>query len=219
MTKKPFLSVVVPTHEMDDRSYFFKRLLNSLWNQSYQDFEIVVTDNSEDDVIEKICDWYKTGIRYIRNPKKGMAPNTNEAIKQAKGDYIKILYMDDALAHDDVLERIVEKFKKEPEKLWLVSGANNNSNPHWTEDIHLGNNKLGSPSALAFRNKSPLLFDESLTWLLDVELYVRMYKKFGEPIIMSGKHIDIGIGLHQMTNLISEERKSSEHEYLIKKYG
>lgn len=219
MNKKPFLSVCIPTHDMDGKHYFLKRAMESLWNQTFQDFEIVVTDNSDDNAIKDICEYYLTGIRYIRNSVKGMAPNTNEAIIQSKGEIIKILYMDDALSYDEVLEKIVGRFNGEPEKSWLISGADNNANPHWTEDIHTGNNKLGSPSSLSFRNKNPLLFDESLTWLLDVDLYKRLYKRYGEPMIMHGKHIDIGIGEHQMTYIISDERKSSEYEYLNKKYG
>lgn len=215
ITNKPKLSIALPTHGMEDRDYFFRRCLDSLWRQTFQDFEIVVTDNSDDDIIKEICEYYKTGIRYYRNPDQGMAPNTNAAIKWSKGEIVKVLYMDDYLAHEDVLEMIVNKFKGG----WLISGSDNNSNPKWTEDIHLGNNKLGSPSALAFENKDPILFEESLTWLLDCDVYKRLYDRYGEPTIMHGKHIGIGEGLHQATYLISDERKGLEHKYLINKYG
>ena len=211
---KPKLSIAIPTHEMENREFFLKRCLDSLWEQTFQDFEIVITDNSDDDVLEKICEFYG-GIRYFKNLRKGMAQNTNEAIKKSKGKLIKILYLDDYLLHDEVLEMIVNKF----EKRWLICGADNNSDPHWTEDIHTGNNKLGSPSSLTIENKDPLLFDENLTWLLDVLYYKGLYERYGEPTIMAGKHIGIGEGTHQMTHLISDERKMWEQEYLMKKYG
>lgn len=214
MTTKPKLSIAIPTSNMADKEYFFQRCLDSLWNQTFQDFEVVVTDNSEDDIIEQICKDYSTGITYYRNPIKGMAPNTNEAIKRSKGELIKVLYMDDYLSHEKVLEMTVKQFKDG----WLISGANNNKNPYWTDDIHLGNNKLGSPSALTIENKNPLLFDENLTWLLDCDLYKRYYEKYGKPAVMRGEHIGIGTGPHQMTHLISNERKLSEGEYLMKKY-
>lgn len=217
ITKHPRLSVVVPTHEMEDREFFFKRLLESLWNQSFQDFEIVVTDNSEDDTIKGICEWYKTGIRYYRNPRKGMAPNTNEGIRLSKGQIVKILYMDDYLLHDDVLDMTIKKFNTGAK--WVIAGANNNYNPHWTDDVYSGNNKLGSPSALAFVNKDPLLFDETLTWLLDCDIYKRLHDKYGDPVCMHGKHIGIGEGLHQATHLISDDRKLSEYHYLVQKHA
>ena len=32
------LTLAIPTHGMADGGYFFKRLLDSLWNQTFQDF-------------------------------------------------------------------------------------------------------------------------------------------------------------------------------------
>src|SRR3990167_9957702 len=208
-------TIAIPTHEMENRTFFFKRCLDSLWGQTFQDFEIVVTDNSDDNMIKDICGHYGGWIRYYKNKRKGMPQNTNEAIKKSEGELIKILYMDDYLLHDKVLEEIADKF----EKGWLICGADNNSSPRWTGDIHTGNNKLGSPSALTIENKKPLFFDEKLTWLLDADLYRRYYEKYGEPTIMHGKHIGIGIGSHQLTHLISDERKLSEGDYLMKKYN
>ena len=113
------LSIAIPTAKMINGENLFVRCLNSLWDQSFQDFEIVVTDNSDDDSIKNVCDYYRTGIKYYRNPRKGMAQNTNEAIKHSQGDLIKILYMDDFLFDDEALEIIVKKFKGQ----WLVNGC------------------------------------------------------------------------------------------------
>src|SRR3990167_2458592 len=144
---KPHLSVAIPTHGMPNKRHFLSRLLDSLWNQSFQDFEIVVTDNSDDYELEEVCEFYQTGIRYIRNPNKGMAQNTNEAIRRSKGNLIKILYMDDYLAHDEALKNIVNHFKGN----WLVSGCKHTMdgkkffNTHWPEyndEICKGNNTI-----------------------------------------------------------------------------
>ena len=226
---KPKLSVCVPTHGMKDREIFFRRLLDSLWNQSFQDFEIVVADNSDDNVIYDICEYYKSGIRYIRNSVKGMAPNTNKTIIQSKGEIIKILYMDDFMANDHALEVLIGAFQGQ----WLVSGCihtmrkdriNNGYwfDPHipeYNDEIHLGKNTIGSPTVLAIKNDNPLLFDESMTWLLDCDLYKRYYEKYGEPTILKDINVVIGVHDSQMTHLISDERKLSEGEYLMKKYG
>lgn len=213
--KQPFMSIAVPTHAMENGGHFLIRLLESLWTQTYQNFEIVVTDNSDNDIVQDICEYYKTGIRYSRNPVMGMAPNTNEAIQQSRGELIKILYMDDYLLHDMVLESIVGRFKGE----WLICGADDNPDPHYTRDIHQGNNKLGSPSALTIRNNDPILFDEKLTWLLDCDLYHRYHQKFGEPVIVHGKHIGIGKGPHQLTHILSAQLKSDEFDYLMQKHA
>ena len=217
------LSVAIPTSDMKEKSYFFRRCLDSLWNQSFQDFEIVVSDNSDDDVIKEICEWYRTGIKYYRNSVKGMAQNTNEAIKRSKGELIKILYMDDYMAHDDALEKIVKHFKG----YWLVTGCTHTKEgerythsihiPSYSEEIKNGVNTIGSPSVLTIKNKDPLFFDEEMTWMLDVEYYARLYKLYGEPTIL--KDINVVIGLHpnQMTNLLTDEQKYKEHIYLNEK--
>lgn len=212
MKKK--LTVAIPTSDMPNKAYFFKRCLASLWNQSFQDFDIVITDNSEDDVIKKLCEWYRTGITYYKNPIKGMAQNTNEAIRRSTGELIKVLYMDDYLANDQVLEAIVEHFHGD----WLITGADNNLYPYWTDNIETGNNKLGSPSALTVRNDKPLLFDEALTWLLDCDLYRRLYDKHGPPVILSGPHVKIGLHAGQATHTMGDERKLQEEIYMKKKY-
>lgn len=209
------ISVAIPTHQVEGNKELFTRLLESLWKQTYQDFEIVVSDNSENDDIKEICEFYKTGISYYRNPVKGMAQNTNETIRRSKGEMIKILYMDDYLMHKEVLSIIALNSSRK----WIILGADNNPDPQWTHDIQTGNNRLGSPSALAIQNDNPLLFDENLTWLLDCDLYKRYQERDGEPLCVIGKHIGIGLGEHQLTNTIPMERKSAEHEYLMQKHG
>jgi len=219
------LSVAIPTSDMKNKGFFLKRLLESLWDQTFQDFEIVVTDNSTDSEISDICKYYRTGIRYFNNPRKGMAINTNEAIKNSLGELIKIIYMDDFLAHNRSLEKIVKKFSGH----WLVTGCThvmddkderfNNHFPNLSNDIHLGNNTIGSPSVLTIKNDNPLLFDEEMQWLLDCDYYKRLYDSVGEPVIM--EDINVCIGLHdgQMTNTMGEERKLQEIEYIKQKYA
>ena len=215
LEKNPLLSIAIPTHSVKGNDFFFKRLLDSLWGQSCQNFEIIVSDNSKDNVIRDICDLYKTGINYDWNPKMGMAHNTNHAIKRSKGELIKILYLDDFLCHAKVLEGIVNNFKGH----WLICGSDNNPTPYWTDDILMGNNRLGSPSALTIKNDSPLLFDERLSWMLDVVYYNQLHKRYGEPTIMAGKHIGIGVGEHQTTYTMSDRKKQEEGKYVMKKYN
>lgn len=223
------LSVAVPTYSVPGGDQLFKRLLDSLWIQTFQDFEVVVTDNSDDDVIKNICIEYggaqnsPLGICYYRNPIKGMAQNTNEAIRKSKGELIKILYMDDYLYVSKSLEFIVEHF----DGYWLVTSCRhtttgddtfNTHDPYYSDDIHKGKNTIGSPSVLTIKNEDPLFFDENMTWLLDCDYYKRMNEKYGKPTIL--KHINVIIGLHenQATHTMGEERKLQEHKYIDKKY-
>lgn len=218
---KPRFTIAIPTHGMEGREFFLRRTLDALWNQTLQDFEIVVTDNSEDEIIETICNYYGS-IRYFRNPIKGMAQNTNEAIRRSQGELIKILYLDDYLAHNEVLEKIWRNFKGN----WLVTGCEHNDgtgrrNPHIPDysGINAGINTIGSPSILTIKNDHPLLFDETMTWLLDVDYYRGLHELYGEPVILKDICTIMGLGSHQMTNILSDELKAKEYDYLIQKHA
>lgn len=177
---------------MKNGAFFLWRAVNSVLDQTFKDYEIVIV-------------------------REGSMPvNTNAGIKKAKGQLVKILYMDDYFANHRALQNIVDNFEFTDE--WMITGADTNPHPYWTDDIHTGNNHLGSPSALTIRNKDPLLFDENLSWLLDCDLYKRLYDLHGEPKILDEVNVNIGIHEGQMTNLLSDDYKLIEHEYMQKKY-
>ncbi len=212
----PKISIALPIYSgMKNAEFFLTRCLNSILEQSYDDFEVVITDNSDDDRLEKICHTYGMNIRHFYNPRKGISANTNEAIKRSRGDLIKILNIDDYFAHEWALDDILEAFRGH----WLISAVSNNRYPRYTTNIHVGNNKLGGPPALTILNKNPFFFDENLTWMLDCDYYRRMFDSYGEPIILSKVNVNIGEHKGQMTNTIQDEVKQKEVEMMIKKYG
>jgi hypothetical protein len=186
----PKISIAIPTHKMKNGDFFLKRCLDSIREQTYQNYEIVITDKGK------------------------MAQNTNRAIKQCTGELVKVMYMDDYFAHKDALKNIVENF----EGYWMITGADTNPHPYWTNDIEEGNNKLGSPSALTMRKGLGVLFDERLSWLLDCDLYRRLYDIYGEPTILDEVNVKIGIHDGQMTNILTDEEKLAEHNLMKEKY-
>ena len=195
----PKISIVIPFHfGMKNWQFFLTRCLESIEKQSFKAYEVVL-------------------IKYATMP-----ITSNLVIESAKGEIVKVLYMDDWLEDSNYLKELYKVFLN-PEVEWVISAALNNKNPVWTDDIHTGNNKLGSPSALAFRNNfnevGNELFDEELSWLLDCDLYKRLEKRFGKPMILVDINIGIGIGDHQMTNILTDQEKQEEFNYLKKKYG
>lgn len=194
----PQISVCVPIHDMPNGDFFLSRLVNSLMGQTFRDFEVIFTKEGK------------------------MAPNTNAAIKKARGRIVKVLYMDDYLTHENSLKDIADNFKGG----WLVTGCVHDMgngvmiSPHiptFTPDDL--DNFIGSPSVLAFENDNPLLFDEEMTWLLDHDLYKRLYKRYGMPTVLNDPNVTIGIGAHQVTHILSNEVKLKERDYLNKKHA
>ena len=193
------LSIAIPIHNMDNADFFLVRLIKSLQIQTFRDFEIVITKDGQ------------------------MAENTNAAIKKCKGEIIKILYMDDRLAHENSLKEIVDIFKGG----WLATGCVHDNgdgklfNPHLPsyEGIPNSINTIGSPSIVAIENKNPILFDENMSWLLDVDYYKRLYERYGEPTLLNDLNVIIGVGSHQMTHILTDEEKLMEQNYLNYKYA
>ena len=200
METRPKVSCAIPIHNMENAAFFLRRLMQSLERQTFKDFEIVIT--KEDGT---------------------MAQNTNAAIKKCKGELIKILYMDDYLAHESALENMVESFKSG----WLATGCIHDNGAHlfnthypaYNDEIHLGKNTIGSPSVIMIENKEPLLFDETMNWLLDCDYYKRLHARYGKPTLLQNVDVVIGVGKHQTTHKLTDEEKLSEHDYLNQKYG
>ena len=183
---------------MKDALFFLQRCLDSIQEQTFTDYEVVITQEGT------------------------MAENTNAAIRKCRGEIIKILYMDDYFAHDDALQEIVDNFKGG----WLVTGCQhsgkdgyryNYHEPRFTNQIHVVNT-IGSPSVLTVENKDPLFFDENMTWMLDCDYYKRLHERYGEPTIMNDINVVIGVGDQQKTASLTEEEKDRELDYMLEKY-
>lgn len=216
--KIPEVSIAMPVCSVINANYLLNRAISSILSQSFTDYEIIITDNSDDDSLESFVKSFKGNIHYHHNEFKesnGASSNTNEAIKRCKGRLIKILYMDDWFAHENALQTIIEVFKDK----WLISATDDNPNPRYTQDIHCGNNKLGSPSALTILNENPLLFNESLSWMLDCDYYKRMYTLHGEPTILNDINVNIGKHEGQLTNSLSQSHKIYEMNLVANRYA
>ena len=101
----PKVSVVIPTH---DRPMFLARALQSVLEQTLQDFEILVANDRGIDVssvIERFSS--RARIIYLAEPAgKGIAAARNSGMRAASGKYIAHLD-DDDLFHADHLESLV----------------------------------------------------------------------------------------------------------------
>jgi hypothetical protein len=225
------ISICVPTWEQFGKGKFFlEKLFTTVYEQSYKNFQVVISDHSLDDEIENLCKFYndKFEIVYFRNfLDRGNSPsNTNNSIKLATGDIIKVLFQDDFFYDKDSLKIISENFENY-DCDWLVNGCNHTSDdgetyyremiPRWNKNIILGINTISSPSVLSFKNNIDLLFDNNLTMLMDCDFYYQLYCKFGEPHIV--KNILVTNRFHE--NQISrkyDKNINDEIEYVKIKF-
>lgn len=89
----PRVSICIPAYKPD----FFELALKSAIAQSFDDTEIIVSDDCPTDAIEKICERYSGVIQYSRNPDPAEYKNVIRLAGLACGEYIKYLFDDDVL--------------------------------------------------------------------------------------------------------------------------
>ena len=94
---RPRVSIGLPVYNGEN---FLEFALDSILGQTFQDFELIISDNASTDATESICRRYAakdSRIRYYRNPNnQGAAQNYNRVFALARGEYFKWA------AHDDV---------------------------------------------------------------------------------------------------------------------
>ena len=214
MTK---VSIVCPIYNMTNAKEFLKRNLDSILLQSFKDYEIVISDDSSDDMLDIWIRQHHYPVKYFKNKVHGMAGNTNNAIEKANGNLIKILYQDDYFYHEDSLQEIVKAFI--PGTKWLVTACiHSNGTELFNEHqpfYSKTENTIGSPSVLTFKNSVTIRFDPKLFWVLDLDFYRKCFQYYGLPKILNKVNVVIGIGEHQSTFLLSDRSKAIE-EALMK---
>ena len=217
----PKVSIIIPVHNFDGAVALLERNLNSIADQTFRDYEIVISDDSDDDTIEKLVTPFE--LRYVRNPgAKGMANNTNYAIDNAHGELVKILFIDDYFADTQALEHMVKHFT--PSTYWMAVGCAHTFDGVTTFNEHrpyysTTQNTIGSPSVTMWLRELPERFDPSFHWVLDLDLYRRFFKKYGLPKVLHRVNVIIGLHEKQMTNQLTDERKALEFMLLQRKHG
>jgi len=229
------MSIAIPTWESRGRGVeFLDDMFRTIEIQTMQPDEIVISDHSVTDDIEKYCKDYDLPIKYKRNPeKRGNGPaNTNEAIKRCSGDIVKVMFQDDFFYDDEALEKIYIELSNS-DKTWLLNGCNHTQDdgnsfywemfPRWNDKLLEGVNSISSPSVLAFKNNVKRRFDTTLTYFMDVEFYYGMMYDHGEPILYDDVLISNRVGDYSVTTNVSHKNRdyyvTKETKYCKEKYG
>lgn len=96
MKNNPKVSVIIPTY---NRAHPVGRAIESVLNQTYQDFELIVVDDGSTDNTEEIIKEFQlkdNRIIYLKHDEnKGGSAARNTGIKASKGEYIAFLDSDD----------------------------------------------------------------------------------------------------------------------------
>ncbi|HAZ10391.1 MAG TPA: hypothetical protein DCY56_04720 [Candidatus Omnitrophica bacterium] len=111
--KKPDVSIGMPVY---NGAQHIRQALDSLLDQDYKNFELIISDNASTDETQDICKWYiarDKRIRYYRNENNvGAIQNFNSVFAISQGDYFMWASCHD-LWEKTFISRCVDILKKE----------------------------------------------------------------------------------------------------------
>ena len=112
LSNRPAVSICIPTC---NRVSLLKVALESCDAQTFGDYEIVITDNSDnDDTLKFVQSLRNQKIHYHKNKKNiGIARNLELCISRGRGLYIKVL-MDDDVLKPEALEEMTRAMEQNP---------------------------------------------------------------------------------------------------------
>jgi len=184
----PRVSVVIPAY---NAAWCLRRAINSVLQQDYRGFELIVVDDGSTDETASIADSYGRRLRLIRKSNGGLSSARNAGIKNAQGGYVAFLDADDwwlpgklrlqADLMDDHPELVfcsttteVHSPEGELVQLWQCGTIRTTA----LEEIFRVNAFVAGSGSAVMAKKSALIeaggFDETLRSLEDIDMWMRL---------------------------------------------
>lgn len=202
MKATPFFSVVIPLYNKEE---YIEDTLKSVFNQTFQDFEIiVVNDGSTDGSLIRVNTFNDNKISVIQQENLGLSAARNTGIRNAKAEYIAFLDADD-LWYENYLDtqyNLVQNHKSEfifatdielfsSEKPILKPKAYNTDFESVITNYFALQKNIFGPSSLVTRkgifNKVGY-FNESITYGEGDEFFIKCFSEhnliyYSEPMV------------------------------------
>lgn len=196
MTRQALVSICIPTY---NRAALLQHAIQSAQAQSYANIEILVLDNHSSDATGDLVRELARSderIRYVRHAGNiGMTGNFSACIAAARGEFIKFLCDDDALARECVA-KLVEAFHWRADVALAASsrllvdgdfrplgrvGARRRSavieGGRMIRECFAAGNRVGEPTAVLFRRHDAARgFDASYAQAFDLELWCHLLR-------------------------------------------
>jgi glycosyltransferase involved in cell wall biosynthesis len=230
------ISICIPAFK---RIEYLQKLLESIDIQSFRDFQVVITDDSNDSSVKDLTEKYlqKFPVIYQKNPTSlGTPENWNEAIRKATGEWIKLMHDDDWFADRDSLKFFYEATVENPECSFFFS-AHRNIYKNSENDIFLNSSGrfflklsplnlfkkqyIGNPSCTLVKRDLNIFYDKNFKWVVDFEYYIRCLRKEKNFFYINKPLINVGVNDEQVTNYTfrNPEVEIPENHLMIEKMG
>jgi glycosyltransferase involved in cell wall biosynthesis len=117
----PTVSICLPVWNGEE---YLPEAIESVLNQSFADFELLISDDSSDDASLEIIKGYANGdsrIRFWSNERRlGIFANLNRCMERSRGQFIKLFAQDDLL-QPEILSEAVTTLRNHPEVALYVA--------------------------------------------------------------------------------------------------
>lgn len=116
----PKVSVIIPTY---NRAQYIGAAIESILLQTFRDFEIIVVDDGSTDDTEAVLKTLRHRLNYVRQAHSGLpAVARNNALRNAKGEYIAFLDSDDVFLPGKLASQTA-RLDAEPQLALVYSNA------------------------------------------------------------------------------------------------
>lgn len=234
------VSVCIPTYNNEE---YIGRTIDSILEQSYQNWELIIVDDCSNDGTTEIVKSYRDERihLYINEKNLGMAGNWNRCVELSKGKHIKFICADDILL-PECLEKEIEIFINNPKHVMVISDSNLITDkdsqtgifPRYYKEGRISGNEIakkslilinyfGMPCAVMFRKDIFIKvggFSEEFHYIVDFDLWLAM-AEYGD--IYVNKQILNSFRLRDDSNsgeVFSVKGKEyyEEHKRVLNKY-
>lgn len=120
MDSGPLVSVIIPFYK---NSGWLETALESVYSQTYQNFEIILVNDGSDEDIDELIGRFDDRISYFKQDNKGPASARNRGIDLSRGKYIAFLDSDDVWEPEKLKMQVA--YMEESGLAWSHTGYSN----------------------------------------------------------------------------------------------
>lgn len=196
------LSIIIPVYNVEK---YLTKCIESILNQKYTDYEIILVNDGSTDDSAKICEKFKnenpSKIKYITKKNGGVSSARNIAIKESNSKYITFMDSDDYYLNNSCLEELLKKMKENELLIFNYAEV-------YTDNIRINNSKMEKKITKeeAFKyiftsykgfccnkifltkiiKENGLLFDKNIS-ICEDSLFLCQYMQYIKNIYITGK--------------------------------
>jgi glycosyltransferase involved in cell wall biosynthesis len=240
--KNKRLSLLIPAYNY---SKGVGRILDSLCSTSYNDIEILVADDSENNCVKDFIEMFYSDcpneLSYKKNCSRvGAVANWNSLIKSARGEFVVLMHHDEFPINANFISKLLAILEEKNDNIdvlvmncLLINSDETRVRYHvpyhikrlvirFFPEYMLKRNVIGPTSCLVVRRKLYPLFDEKLKWFVDVDMYFRLRKSTSRWCMCDD--LDIGSAYKRRESITASIKsditiiRTKEREVLIKKF-